>query len=155
MYTSADPVVFYGKSHVTASLGSKHPDVGTLKTFEDGNTYVWAYNDADTDINPGYLAQLNSAATGMSVTVTNATNTGRPIGAVKHATLTTNTYGWLLKRGFGTIEMNATSGTIATRANIFVGANGVGAVTGSGEGPVGYALTAIVSSASGEAYFSI
>ena len=152
-YTSSDPVVFFGKSHVTATLSSRHPEVGTVKTFEDGNTYVWVYNEGNTDINPGYAAQLNSAATGLSVTVTATTNTGKPVGVVKHATLTTATYGWLLKQGFGTVEMNATSGTIATRANIFVGVNGVGAVTNAGENAYGYALTAIVSAASGEAYF--
>ena len=154
-FQSADPVLFYGKSHVTASLGSNHPEVGTLVTFEDGNTYRWVYNEGNTDIAPGLLAQLNSAATGYSVTVTNATNTGRPVGVVKHATLTTDTYGWLLTKGFGKIEMNATSGTIGARANIFVGVDGQGAVTGAGEGPVGVAMTAIVSAASNDAYFSI
>jgi len=152
-FSSVDPVGFYGKSHVTASLGANHPQLGTVKTFEDGNTYVWAYNAGGSDINPTYAAQLNSAATNASVTVTNATNTGKVFGIVKHSTLTTGTYGWLLKEGFGTIEMHADN-SAAARANLYIGADGTGAGAAASEHPYGYLLSAGVSGTSVSAFIS-
>lgn len=152
-FKSADPVLFYGKSHVTASLGSNHPEVGTLVTFEDGNTYRWVYNESNTDISPTYAVQINSAATGYSVTVTNATNTGKAIGVVKHATLTTATYGWVLVQGFGTIEMGADN-SAAVRANIYVGADGTGAGAAASEHPYATIVSAAASGASAGAYIS-
>jgi len=166
-FYSQNPVLFYGISHVTATLSSKHPEVGTRITH-DGEEYVWAYHDCNSDIAPSYMVQLQSGATGMSVTITNTTNTGLPVGIVKHATLTTNTYGWLLTRGHATVEMTANSGTVAVNGYLTVGANGTAApslvqtalTTTDGATietmqPIGQAMAAIVSSASGSAYVSL
>ena len=86
---------------------------------------------------------------------------------VVHATLTTGTYGWIMTRGFCTVEMTANSGTVAARGALTVGVNGTAApvivqtalTTTDGATieplfPVGYAVEAIVSSASGSAYIS-
>lgn len=149
-------IVFAGKSAITATRGSNDPELGLCKVFEDEdkNEYIYAYNASNSEVPPGMLVQLNSAATNMSFTLTNTTNTGLSVGMVKNATFTTGTYGWLLKRGFGNIEMNATSGTIGARAAIYLGVDGVGAVTGASENAAGYALEAIISAASGSAFIS-
>lgn len=157
-YNSVGPVAFYGKSHVTASLGSNHPDVGERKYFS-GNEYVWAYNDCNSDINPGYGCVLQSGATGMSVSVSAVTSADLVVGVCHHATLTTGTYGWLLTKGIGVAEMGATSGSVASRGLLEIGSNGVWVpvsnTTGNLAASVGQALEAIVSSASGSAYFSV
>jgi len=157
-FYSADPVLFYGPSHVTATLGSKHPEVGT-RAHVAGRDYVWAYNDCNSDINPGFGCVLQSAATGMSVSVSAVTSADIVVGVCYHSTLTTGTYGWLLTRGIGKAEMNATSGTVAAKDLLEIGANGdwqkVSNTTANFAPAAGCALEAIVSSASGAAYFSV
>lgn len=158
MSQGLSPIVFYGKSHVTASLSSRHPEVGTFKTI-DGEDYVWSYNDCNSQIDPGYCCIPQSGMSLASVTLSSVTNSGRPFGIVKHATLTTGTYGWLLRRGVCNVEMNGTSGTVATNGDIGLGANGVCTpvtqATGILSPAFGQALAAIVSGASGSAYISI
>jgi hypothetical protein len=157
-FYGVDPVRFYGPSHVTATLTGKHPEVGSRANIA-GRDYVWAYNDGGSDINPGYGAVLQSGATGMSVTVSAVTSADIVVGVCYHSTLTTATYGWLLTRGIGKIEANATSGTFAAKDLIEIGANGdwnpVSNTTGNLAPANGCALEAIVSSASGAAYISV
>lgn len=156
-FYGVDPVGFYGVSHVTASLSSNHPDVGT-RMADNGREYVWAYNDCNSQIDPGFGCVLQSGATGMSVTLSAVTSADIVVGVCYHSTLTTGTYGWLLTRGIGVAEMNATSGTVAAKDLLEIGANGdwqkVSNTTGNLAPANGCALEAIVSSASGAAYFS-
>lgn len=158
MSESTAPIVMYGKSHVTASLSSRHPAVGTFKSF-DGEDYVWVYNACNSQINPGYVCIPQSGMSVASITLTSTTNSGKAFGIVKHATLTTATYGWLLRRGVVNVEMNGTSGTIASGGDIGIGADGVCTpvtqATGILSPAFGQALEAIVSGASGSAYVSI
>lgn len=156
-YESVGPVIFGGISMVTSSLGSNDPEVGTVKV-EGGREYVFVYNDGGEDINPGYGCVLQSGASGYSVTVSAVTSADIVVGVVRHATLTTGTYGWAVRRGITNIEMNATSGTVAAGDLIEIGANGdfnpVSNTTGNLAPALGKALEAIVSSASGSAYIS-
>jgi len=158
MSESTAPIVMYGKSHVTAALSSRHPKVGTFKQF-DGEDYVWAYTACNSQINPGYVCIPQSGMSLASVTLSSTTNSGRPFGIVKHSTMTTGTYCWLLRRGVVEVEMNGTSGTVASGGDIGVGANGVCTpvtiATGILSPAFGQALEAIVSGASGSAYVSI
>lgn len=142
---------------VTSSLGANDPEIGTRVTA-DGREYVFVYNAGGEQIGPGYAAVPNSAATGMSVTVTATTSADCVIGVCRNATLTTGTYGWLVTRGVTPIQMGATSGTVAALGLVEVGANGVfvptSLTTGNKAPAIGKALAEIVSSASGNAYVS-
>jgi hypothetical protein len=156
-YNEVGPVFFGGISNVTSSRNSRDPEVGYRRWYE-GAEYVYVYNEGGSDINPGYACVINSAATGYSVTVTAATSADLVVGVVKHATLTTGDYGWVVTRGITNVEMGATSGTVAARGLIEVGAAGVfvpvSNTTGNKSPAVGQALAAIVSSASGSAYIN-
>lgn len=148
-------VRFAGVSQVTASLGSKDPEVGD--TCREGDEeYIFIYNTgSDAQINPGHCAVL-SGVTGYSVTVSSTSSADIALGVCKHATITTGAYGWLMTKGFCAIEMASTSGTVAAGGLVEVSADGTFApqsnTTGAGFGPVGKAMEAIVSGASGQAY---
>jgi hypothetical protein len=156
-FYSVDPIRFGSLSMVTSSLGPSDPKVGD-RTWADGREYVFVYNDGGEDIGPGFGGVLQSGATGMSVTVSSVTSDDICVGVVRHATLTTGTYGWLVSRGITNVEMNATSGTVAAGGLIEIAANGdfspVSNTTANLAPAVGKALEAIVSSASGSAYIS-
>lgn len=82
-------------------------DLGTVRVV-NGEEYVYVYNDSNTSLPVGYGAVM-SGNTGMSVTVSSATYFNACIGVVKHATMASLTYGWLLTRGFSNIKMHASS----------------------------------------------
>lgn len=115
------PVRFGSVSMVTATLGTNDPEVGTV--VEDGDEkYVFVYNNGTTQISVGEGA-IVSAVTGYSVTVSSLTHVDTPVGVVKHATLTTGTYGWLLQRGFGPFK-TAADVSAATGQPLCLGADG-------------------------------
>lgn len=85
-------------------------DLGTVRVV-NGEEYVYVYNDSNTSLPVGYGAVM-SGNTGMSVTVTSTTFFNACIGVVKHATMASLTYGWLLTRGFTNVKMAASSSGI-------------------------------------------
>ncbi len=97
--SSLSPVRFGSVSAVTATPGANDPEVGTV-VREGDEEYVFVYNNGNSQITVGCGAVV-SAVTGYSVTVSSITHTDVPVGVCKHATLTTGTYGWLLRKGFG------------------------------------------------------
>lgn len=96
---SQSPIRFGSVSMVTATLGTNDPEVGTVIT-EGDEEYIFVYNNGTSQISVGRGAVV-TAVTGYSVTVSSVTHTDVPVGVCKHATLTTGTYGWLLRKGFG------------------------------------------------------
>ena len=159
-YNQGLPVKFYGVSHVTATLSSRHPQLG-METYDaDGNKYVWMYNDCDSTLPPGIGLVLQSGvSTAFSMTLTATTNANIAVGVVKHASIPTNNYGFVLTRGIGIAEMITASGTVAANQPIALAANGewdkVSNTTGNLVPAVGVALAAIISGASGSAFFNI
>lgn len=104
------PVEAESVSNVTAT---NSVDLGTVRLVS-GEEYVYVYNDGGSQISVGYGAVM-SGNTGMSVTVSATTFFNVCIGVVKHATLTTATYGWLLTKGFTNVKMEASnSGIVGT-----------------------------------------
>ncbi len=101
------PIRFAGVSQVTATLGSNDPQVGD-RCEEGGNSYVFVYNNGTSQISQGYGATV-TAATGYSCTVSSITSVDWLLGVCKNATITTNTYGWLVTRGFVTVVMQSTT----------------------------------------------
>lgn len=156
-FYSADPVGFYGVSHVTDSLSSKHPEVGT-RISVGNEDYIWVYNTgSNAQINPGHGA-VCSAVSGYSVTVSSTSSTDFLVGVCKHATITTGAYGWLVTRGFTSVEMGANY-SAAAGAMLEVSADGtfdiVSNTTGNKSPFVGKTMGAIASGASGQAYIRV
>lgn len=152
------PIRFGSLSMVTATLGPKDPEVGA-RCVDAGLEYAFVYNDADTQGIPGQGFVTNAGTTtGYSCTISATTSADIVIGVVKHATITTNTYGWVVVKGVTSVKMGATSGTVATGGLIEVAANGlfvpVSNTTGNKSPCVGKALNTIASSALGDAFIS-
>lgn len=147
---SADPVRFSSVSLVTDSLGDNDPDLGDRCSFA-GDEYLFVYNAGGEQADPG-LAVTCSGVTGYSVTISTTVSALVALGVVKHATLTTATYGWVLTRGFATYEAG---GTVAAGDGLSVAADGVFVITSGITGPVyGKAMVATGSGGSAAAYFS-
>lgn len=144
---------FAGVSQVTQTLGPNDPEVGTRLRSGDED-YIFVYNAGTTQISPGYAAIL-SAVTGYSVTVSSTTSVDFAVGFVKHATLTTGTYGWLLTKGFGKMTAEANM-SFAAGALAILAADGTVTNKTISTGFVGpacaKAMAAIASGASGDAY---
>lgn len=101
------PVFFESASAVTATnsvaLGSRRVDA-------NGYEYVYCFNAGGEQISPGFGAIVSTGTSGFSVTITSVAETAHQfVGVVKHATLTTATYGWVLTKGFSQIEVAANS----------------------------------------------
>jgi len=159
-YNHGLPVRFVGVSFTTASTGGKYPSIGDETYDSDGNKYVYIYNDCNSEIYPGYgVAPQSGVSTAYSITLSTVTSADLVAGVVKHATIPTNNYGYVLTRGVCNVEMLGTSGTVATNSPIEIGANGAWApvsnTTGNKAGIKAKSLAAIVSGASGSAYISI
>jgi len=86
--------------------------------------YMFVYNDGGSDISPGFGCVLVSGATNYSVTVTSVTSVTPCFGVVRHSTLTTATYGWVLKQGFVQLEADAETG-LAVNDRVILGDAGV------------------------------
>jgi hypothetical protein len=150
------PVLFAGKSMVTASLGVNDPEPGYRLTDGDED-YVFVYNAGNSQISPTYGA-IMSAVSGYSVTVSSVTSVDFLVGVCKHATLTTGTYGYLCTRGFVQVEMGANN-SIAVGGMLQLGTDGTFADRASGIANIGNVpgkvMEAIASAGSGTAWINV
>lgn len=131
--------------------------------FVNGEEYVYVYNAGGASITVGYCAVM-SANTGFSVTVTSVSGYDYPIGFVKHATIVTAGYGWLLTRGFTTVRNGMASTALVQGDPLIVAANGavqayavsttaICGITGAfAQAPIGVVLQATGSAGAGYAY---
>ena len=153
---NAGPVVFAGVSSVTNSLGANDPEVG--QCYREGDEeYVWVYNAGNSQIQPSYGAVM-SAVSGYSVTLSSTSGVDFLVGVCKHATIATGYYGWLMKKGFADVEMEADN-SCAAGGLLALAADGEFALKSNSTGyptpAVGKAMAAIASGASGAAYISV
>lgn len=141
---------------VSAVTATPSEQVGILRRVGDEH-YIYVYNNGTSQISPGYAATI-SGVTGYSVTVSTTTSVDIAVGVCKHATLTTGTYGWLMTRGFGQVQMGANN-SAAAGVPIGIGTDGTFAhvtQTTIAAGPIlGKAMEAIASGASGTAYLRL
>lgn len=157
MYSDS-PVRFLGVSGVTTSRGKNDPQLGD--ECQEGSTkYLFVYNDCNSSLAVGNGVILQSGASGYSVTLSSVTG-DRIIGVVKNAAIPTAAYGWVVTKGFTTVQMMAASGTAsAAQTPLQIAANGLFApasnVTGNVGGQLGWSLAVIASSTSGAAYISV
>lgn len=157
-FYSVDPVAFgVTISGTTLTLGPNDPEVGTRMRAGDED-YVFVYNNGTSTAGVGH-AVVCSAVTGYSVTVSSTTSADLAIGIVKNAQLDPLTYGWVVTKGFSSVEMITASGTVAAGDLLHLAADGelapVSNATGSKDNVVGKAMEAIVSGASGQAFISV
>lgn len=155
MYSNS-PIRFTGVSAVTSARGPNDPQVGDVVT-EGDEEYIYVYNNGNTQISVGECATV-SGVTGYSVTVSTTTMIDFPVGVVKHSTLTTGTYGYLLRKGFGYAKMPANS-ICAAGQLLTVGGDGRWAVksisTDAPAGVYGKVIVATASAGVAEAFFRI
>jgi len=158
-YNNGLPISFRGVSFVTATRISKDPQIGNELFDSEGNKHVFMYNACNSEIYPGYgVVPQSGVSTAYSMTLSSATSADLAVGVVKHATIPTASYGFVMVKGITPVEMIATSGTIASNGLIELGGNGTWAPRSNttGNGPAqGKVLEAIVSGASGSAFVSL
>lgn len=124
--------------------------------FYKGEEYVYVYNASNSQISVGQYATL-SGASGYSVTASSITQYDFPIGVVKHATLTTGTYGWLLTKGWTSLNMGANNSATTSDLLFPAGSGYWGTIAGlaftQAAGlayqPMGYVTSGAASAASG------
>ena len=159
-YNSGLPIQFRGISFTTASLVSKDPEIGSRVYDSDGNEYVWMYNDCNSQINPGFgVVPQSGVSTAYSMTLSSATSADLAIGVVRHATIATGNYGFVLVKGIGVVEMEAAlSSAVATNGLLELADNGEWAPRSNttANGPAqAKALEAIATAASGSAFVNL
>ena len=141
---------------VTATLGSNDPEIGT-RVQKGNEEYIFIYNAGGTDIKPGLAAKLN-LGTGYSCTVSTVTGADFAIGVVKNATISAGYYGYLMTKGFSKVIMEADN-SCAAGGVLTIADNGEFALksnsTGYPANALGFAISAIASGGSGNAYISI
>jgi hypothetical protein len=120
-FYSDTPVLFGGLSGVTATPGSKDPEIGSRVNYA-GNEFLYVYNAATSDVYPGYAVTPLAATAGYSCTVSTTAQIDVPMGVVKNATLTAGSYGWVQTRGHCKIHVSA---AVAAGAPMQLGANGI------------------------------
>jgi hypothetical protein len=152
-----DSLAHFGTvSMVTATLGPNDPEVG-LKRIVGDEEYIFCYNAGNSQATPGDVCTV-SAVSGWSITVSTVTAVDLAAGVVKHATLTTATYGWLMTRGFGQVNMDANN-SVAAGGLLVCGTDGKffnqTISTGIPSRPIGKAMAAIASGASGTAFITV
>lgn len=149
-YHGVSPVSFESVSAVTASPSV---EIGTFRE-QSGEKYVYAYNAGNSQISKGRFAVL-SGVSGLSVTVSSISG-DFAAGFVKHTTLTTGTYGWLMVRGFADSVKAPANSALAAGDNLVLGVDGiVGNVAAAGYQVVGRCMVATASAGTGSAFISV
>lgn len=148
------PIEMESVSNVTAT---NSVNLGETR-FINGEEYIYVYNAGVQQISQGNFAVL-SANSGYSVTVSSVTNYDLPIGFVKHTTITTGAYGWLLTKGFSKVLMtgnqSATTSDIlfpGTQGTVGVLGQAASSITGTILQPIGYVVSGGASGSSALAF---
>lgn len=140
----------------TVSAVTLVPSVEVGKVRQEGDEhYIYVFNAGNSQANPGN-GMVASAVSGYSLTISSVTSVDFCMGHVKHATLTTAAYGWLLTKGFGQGDMHDDQ-SCAAGALVILAADGKltnkTISTGFVAPAHGKAMAAIASGASGTFFF--
>lgn len=150
-FYSDTPILFGGVSAVTATPGSKDPQLGSRCNFA-GNLYVYAYNAGNSEAYPGIAMTPVAAATEYSCTISTTAGLDVPLGVVRNATMATGTYGWLLTKGFGSAY---TSAAIAVGTALQPAANGLWTTGSTFSVAKLLVATSAATNITGSAYFNL
>ena len=89
---------------VSAVTATPSVDLGSRRVWK-GEQYLYCFNAGGSSINVDYGVRLITAPSGYSVAGTGVSDTEIAcVGVIKHATMTTDAYGWVLTKGFTTIH---------------------------------------------------
>ena len=150
------PIGFMGVSSVTGSLGANDPEPGYRLTVGDED-YIFVYNAGGTAIAPSYGVTV-SAVTGYSVTISSLTGVDHLVGVCVNTSIGAAEYGWVVTKGFVTIEMGA-AGSAPAGSLLCLGTDGAFAFKSNSTGhpapAAGKAMETIAAGASGVAYISV
>lgn len=131
---------------VSAVTTSPSVELGSRRIHE-AEEFVYCYNGGSDQAIAGEGVRILTGASGYSFSQSGVTDVFNPcIGVVKHATITTGAYGWVMTKGFVSVGM--VSATTADFLPIALGAAGnfieaEDEVTTAGTGePCGMALNA-------------
>lgn len=159
-FQGLSPIAFGTVSMVTATLGTKDPEIGTIR-HEGNETYRFVY--ASSEISVGRGATI-SGVSGWTATVSSVgASVGKDwfVGVVKHATISSGSYGWLCTHGFVPIHASAAV-AIAPGDIVYPGTDGFftnvinSGVTSTGFQPVGKCVaTAASASTIGMAFIRL
>lgn len=101
------PVFFESVSNVTAT---NSVELGSRRWDSLGYEYVYCFNAGGEQVSPGFGMIVSTGTSGFSGTLTSvAATTHDFIGVVKHATIATAKYGWIMVKGFANVEVSANS----------------------------------------------
>jgi hypothetical protein len=90
---------------VSAVTTDPSVDLGSRRMYE-GEEFVYCYNAGSDQAIAGEGVRIVTAASGYSFTQSGVTDVYNPcLGVVKHATITTGAYGWVMVRGYQSVEM--------------------------------------------------
>lgn len=79
--------------------------IGTRRTF-GGEDYVYCYNAGGAAISATVGVKFVTGASGYSVAATSITDVFNPcVGVVKHSSLATADYAWVMVRGFASVKV--------------------------------------------------
>jgi hypothetical protein len=116
------PVAY--EESISAVTATNSVDLGSRRV-DKGESYVYAYNAGGLQIDPSYGVKLVTGCSGYSVAATALADVANPcVGIVKHATLTTATYGWVMTKGFSNLEAPADSTITGDYVAIALGVSG-------------------------------
>ncbi len=150
-FYSEGPVIFGGVSGVTATPGSKDPELGARCVYS-GNHYIYAYNAGNSEAYPGTAMTLIAGATSYSGTLSTTAGLDVPFGVVRNATMTTGAYAWLLKEGIGSAY---TSAAIAAGVALQPAANGLWTTGATFSVAKLLVATSAATNITGSCYFSL
>lgn len=106
------PILFESVSAVTASPSV---DVGTIRSY-NSERYTYVYNAGNSQISTAKGVTV-SAVSGFSVTVSSVSG-DFCMGFVKHATMATATYGWVLTVGCIDSALNGMASTAIAAGDV-------------------------------------
>jgi hypothetical protein len=119
-FESVGPINFESVSAVTATPSV---DLGVKRTFA-GEDYVYCYNAGTATAVVQMGVKLITGASGYSIARTSVTDVFNPcVGVVKHVDIPASSYGWIMTRGFATV--NVVSASTADYKMIAFGASGL------------------------------
>ena len=101
------PILFESVSQTTLT---NSVELGTRRIDSSGYEYVYCFNAGNSQLSPGFGAIVSTGTSGYSVTITSvADGIHQFVGVVKHATMVTAAYAWILNKGFSQLEAGADS----------------------------------------------
>lgn len=99
-----------------------------VRTLQSGNEYIYIFNAGNSAISTGkyVVPDLNagtSLSSGYSVTITNASLNGYMVGVAQN-TINTNTYGWVMTKGYSFIVPDSGAVSAAAGVELALGTDG-------------------------------